>query len=148
MRNILVATLVLSPVLLHAQTQSTAQTGSHAPVLESRLVSPKAANSAAPANAVPATSSLLQPHLAKWSNVVIDQMRDDSRINENRTVTVSMTVDEQGVPSHLKILDSDDPLINRGVLDAVADYRFTPAVYDKKATAMPVVLTVHVVPAK
>lgn len=148
MRNILVATLVLSPVLLHAQTQSTAQTGTHAPVLESRLVSPKAVDSAASANVVLATSSLLEPRLVKWSNIAVDQMWEDSRINDNRTVTVSMTVDEQGVPSHLKIVDSDDPLINRGVLDAVADYRFTPAVYDKKPTAMPVVLMVHVVPAK
>src|SRR5580698_940156 len=134
MRNMLVAALVLPPLLLHAQTQSGAQAGTHAPVLESRLVTPTAVDSAASGNIVPATSSLLQPRLLKWSNITLDDLRDDSLSNRERSVTVAMTVDEQGVPSHVRVVDSDDPLINRGVLDAVAQYRFTPASFDSKPT--------------
>jgi hypothetical protein len=145
MRNILVATLALSPVLLHAQTQSAAQTGAHAPVLESRLVSPKPVDSAASANVVTVTTSLVVPRLVKWGNIPVEHP-DDSMNNQERLVKVSMTVTEQGVPTHLKIVDSADPLINQSVLDAVANYRFAPASYDSKPTAMPLVLTVRVLP--
>jgi TonB family protein len=57
-----------------------------------------------------------------------------------------MTVTESGAPTNLKIVESEDPLLNRSVLDAVANYRFTPASLDSKPTAMPLVLTVHVLP--
>ena len=88
----------------------------------------------------------MQPRLVKWSNITIDDLREDALSNQERSVTVAMTVDEQGVPSHLRVVDSDDPLINRGVLDAVTQYRFTPASFNSKPTAMTLVLTVHILP--
>jgi TonB family protein len=144
MRNILVATLALAPVLVHAQAVTPAQPGAQTPVLESKLVSPKAADSAAPANFTQPTAILLEPKLVKWTNVDEDG-RDVMRDHE-RSVTVSMTVTERGVPTHLKVVDSDDPLLNRGVLEAVAQYRFSPASLDSRPTAMPLVLKVRVLP--
>ena len=57
-----------------------------------------------------------------------------------------MTVNEKGLPTDLKVVNSEDPLLNRSVLDAVARYRFTPASLDSRPTAVPLVLTVRVVP--
>lgn len=147
MRNILMATLVLAPVLVHAQAPSPAQPGAQTPVLESRLVSPGAVNGAAAAKVGPPTSILLEPKLIKWTNVAIDRhASDDDALYQEHAVTVSMIVNEKGIPTDLKIVDSEDPRLNNGVLDAVAQYRFTPASLNSKATAVPLSLKVHVVP--
>lgn len=145
MRKFLVATLVLAPVLVHAQASSPAQPGAQAPVLESRLVSPAAVNGAAP-NATHNISDLLGPKLIKWSNISEDLTIPDSSRQQERVFAVSMTVDTQGIPSNLKIVKSDDPLLNEAVLEAVAQYRFTPASLNSQPTAVPVVLKVNVLP--
>jgi TonB family protein len=148
MRNILMATLALAPVLVHAQSQSPAQpSGASAPVLESRLVTPNAANGAAASSTIH-ISNLLQPKLTKWTNIAIDEHNWNSPRYQTSTVTVSMTVTEQGVPTDLKVVDSEDPLLNRSVLDAVANYRFAPASLDSRPTAVPLLLTVRVLPEK
>jgi TonB family protein len=149
MRNILMATLALAPVLVHAQSQSPAQArGANAPVLESRLVTPNAADGAAAAPSSIHISNLLQPKLTKWTNIAEDEHNWNSPRYQTSTVTVSMTVTETGVPTDLKVVDSEDPLLNRSVLDAVANYRFAPATLDSKPTSVPMLLTVRVLPTK
>src|ERR1700761_529879 len=102
MRTILVATLALAPVLVHAQAPSPAQLGAQVPVLESKLVSPTAMDGASP-SAIHA-SNLRGPKLIKWSNVTEDyNLPDDSRQQE-RQFAISMTVDADGVPTNLKIV--------------------------------------------
>ena len=147
MRNILMATLVLAPVLVHAQAPSPAQPGAQTPVLESRLVSPSAVNPAASAAVVPPTSVLLEPKLIKWSDIAEDQhVSDDGARYHERAITVSMIVNEKGLPTDLKIVNSDDPLLNQEVLEAVAQYRFAPATLNSKPTAVPLSLKIRVLP--
>ena len=145
MRNVLVATLALVPVLVHAQAPSPAQPGAQTPVLESKLVSPAVNGGAAPSGIQP-SSYLLGPKLIKYSNVNEDETRPDGARQLERNFAVSMIVDANGVPTHLKIVDSDDPTLNFAVLDAVGQYRFSPASIHSKPTASPLVLTVHVLP--
>jgi outer membrane biosynthesis protein TonB len=146
MRNILVATLALAPVLVHAQASSPAQPGAQVPVLESKLVSPAAADGAASPKAIRPVSDLLEPKLIKWSNVGEDYTRPDSARQQPRAFAVAMTVTADGVPTHLRIVDSNDPLLNNAVLDAVAQYRFTPGSLNSTPTAVPLVLKVNVLP--
>jgi outer membrane biosynthesis protein TonB len=147
MRNILMATLVLAPVLVHAQSQSPSQPrGANAPVLESKLVSPKAVDGSASANVTPLVSNLVQPRLIKWTNIEESQRNSDTPRYSASAVTVSMTISESGTPSDLKIVSSEDPLLNTSVLDAVAHYRFAPGSLNSKPTAIPLVLTVRVLP--
>lgn len=146
MRNILVATLALAPVLVHAQTLSPVRSGASAPVLESKLVSPGAVNGAAAASLVK-TPVLVKPRLIKSFAVLEDpNLQDASARARERCVTVSMSVTEQGVPTDLKIVESDDPMINRNVLESVAQYRFAPASLHEKPIEVPLVLKLHVVP--
>ena len=147
MRIVLMATLALAPVLVHAQSQSPAPAqNTNAPVLESKLVAPGSAKSAAVPSALRATSTLLEPKLIKWANVTEDRNWEEALSDHERLFTVSMTVTESGVPTDLKVLNSENPLLNRSVLDAVANYRFTPASLNSKPTAVPLVLTVRVLP--
>lgn len=145
MRNILVATLALAPVLVHAQAPSPAQPGAQVPVLESKLVSPNAVNGAASPNAI-STPNLLGPKLIKYSNISEDYSRPDDSRQQERAFSVSMTVNADGVPTHLRIIDSDDPILNHAVLEAVAKYRFTPGSLDSHPTDVPLVLKVRVLP--
>ena len=147
MRIVLMATLVLAPALVHAQSQSPAQPrGANAPVLESKLVTPNAVDGTPSGNVTQLTSHLFAPKLVKWTNIKEDQHNWDMRRYHVSSVTVSMTVTEKGVPTDLKIVESEDPLLNRGVLDAVANYRFTPASLNSKPTAMTLLLKVRVLP--
>jgi TonB family protein len=133
--------------MVHAQSQSPVQPRTNAPVLESKLVTPSAAeNSASSSGAIHPISNLVGPKLIHWSNIQEDQRQLDTPRFSESSVRVSMTVTEGGVPTELKIVDSQDPLLNRSVLDAVANYRFTPASLNSKPTAIPLVLTVRVVP--
>ena len=78
MRTILMATLALAPVLVHAQSQSPAQPGgANAPVLESKLVTPNAADGAAASSTIRPISNLLQPKLIKWTNIAEDEHNSD-----------------------------------------------------------------------
>ncbi len=147
MRTILMATLALAPVLVHAQSQSPAQPGgANAPVLESKLVTPNAADGAAASSTIRPISNLLQPKLIKWTNIAEDEHNSTAPRSLASSVRVSMTVTEKGIPTDLKVIGSEDPLLNRSVLDAVANYRFTPATLDSKPTAIPLVLTVRILP--
>jgi hypothetical protein len=143
MRNTILAIFALAPVLVHAQAQSPAQPrGAQAAVLESKLVSPPVEGAASPI--VGHASALVQPKLIKWSDVEVDPGRSMILPDHKASFTVSMTVTAEGVPTHLKIVDSDIPPMNRNVLDAVAQYRFTRPSVDSRPASMPLILTVHV----
>lgn len=148
MRTLVMATLALAPVLVHAQAQSPAQPrGAQAPVLEAKLISPQPMEGLAAApSAVSTTSVFVQPRLIKWADVVADHdaLTLSSANNNERSVVVSMTVSADGVPSDLKIVDSEDPLLNDSVLNAVSHYRFSPASLDSRPTSAPVTLRVKV----
>jgi TonB family protein len=55
---------------------------------------------------------------------------------------VSLTVDADGKPSDLKIVQSVNPIMDKNVLAAVSQYRFTPGTLDDQPTAVPVSLEV------
>jgi TonB family protein len=148
MRNILMATLALTPALLSVQAQTPAQPRSdQSAVLQSRLVAPAGIEAAATGAVINPVriSSLQEPKLIKSGPVVQDASEWGTSAGVSRHVTVAMTVDERGVPSDLKVLDSGDPLLNQAVLDAVARYRFSPAKLNATPIAVPMVLKVNVV---
>jgi TonB family protein len=74
--------------------------------------------------------------------VTIDQQRATLTKAPGRdsVVVVAMTVDESGKPTDLKVVKSADPFTDKGVLDTVAQYRFTPGSLDGTAVAVPVTL--------
>ena len=154
MRIAILATLALSPMLLHAQANSPAQTQSSAngPVLQSKVVAPKAfvasaatdgANSTP--NSRPVSTGVTAPKLI--STVEIPSVNDFPRsfVSSEKTVVVSMIVHEDGKPSDLKIVRSAGTTLDKNVLAAVSQYRFKPGTLDKQPTAIPVNLEITLV---
>lgn len=146
MRKVIVATLALTPMLLHAQANSPAQTPSNAPAfLHSKLIQPKEFNSSEADRGTVApiriSTGVVAPKLI--STVQIESESDrTSTFPVERKTKVAMTVDATGKPSELKIVQSLGPVMDKNVLAAVSRCRFTPGTLDGKPTAVPVDLEV------
>ena len=145
MRRIIVATLALSPMLLHAQANSPAKTQSPAAnTLRSELVSPAFAASEADrstASSAPlrVSTGVNAPKLIYTVGVASDT--DFTPVTQfERTAIVAMTVDPSGKPTALKIVQSVNPVMDRNVLTAVSQYRFTPGTLDDQPAPVPVEL--------
>ena len=156
MRKAILATLALSPMLLHAQANSPAQTQSSAngPVLQSKVVAPKAFVASAATDGVnstptsrPISTGVTAPKLI--STVEITSVNDATRgfTNADKTVVVSMIVHENGKPTDLAIVRSGGTALDKNVLAAVSQYRFKPGTLDKQPTAVPVNLEIKLVHA-
>jgi len=148
MRKVIVATLALTPMLLHAQANSPAKTHSSpaATILQSKLVQPNELNDSEAAHTttpVRISTGVGAPKLIHTVAVESDSNWIPTGFSLERTAVVEMTVDVTGKPSDLKIVQSLGPVMDHNVLAAVSQYRFTPGTLDGAPTAVPVNL--HVV---
>jgi TonB family protein len=150
MRKVIAATLALTPMLLHAQVNSPAQTqtSGSSTTLQSKLIQPKEINSseADHGTAHVATSRIstgvTAPKLVNTVQIESDSIATPRGFNLERKTVVSMIVDANGKPSDLKILHSLGSVMDRNVLSAVSQYRFTPGTLDGHPTSVPVNLEV------
>ncbi|WP_433965784.1 TonB family protein [Tunturiibacter gelidiferens] len=147
MRRIIVATLALSPMLLHAQANSPAKTQTSAVTLRAELVAPTPTasesdrGSTSTVTPVRISTGVNAPKLVYTVGVASDA--DFSPLTQfERTAVVAMTVDPSGKPTDLKIVQSVNPVMDRNVLAAVSQYRFTPGTLDDQPAAVPVNLAV------
>ncbi len=150
--RVIVATLMLSPFMLHAQANSPAQTParSNLSVLESELRQPDqlfaATNLGIPKTAAIAQSTgVTPPKLVHSVNVTADSMATWRLVGNNCKFVVSMVVDTTGKPSELKILESPAKELDQNVLAAVRQYRFTPGMVSNQPVAFPLNLEVVIV---
>jgi TonB family protein len=147
MKRTIVAILALAPAALFAQTATPAQPSS-TPVLQTSV--------SQPASLVAAKSSMDRTSVAKTplqisTGVVAPKLVHSVEIDHQRAtltkvpgkdsvVVVSMLVDATGKPTNLKVVKSEDPFTDRGVLETVSQYRFQPGTLDGQATALPVTI--------
>jgi TonB family protein len=144
MRKVLVAALALSPVMLHAQATSPAQPQAST-VLESKLSPAPALNSVTPSAPIRVSTGVIAPKLIKAVDVAPTSQDWAWRVSGiNRTAVVTMLVDENGVPSNLKIVRSAGSGIDENVIAAVKQYRFQPGLLNHSPIAVPVSLTVTI----
>ncbi len=145
MRRVIVATLLLSPMLLHAQAKSPAQPQTS--TLQSKLVQPATfgsgpeSNTIGTATSVRVSTGVNAPKLVHTVDVESDAAFTEAARFE-RTAVVSLTVDPSGKPSDLKIVQSVNPIMDKNVLAAVSQYRFTPGTLDSQPVSIPVNLSV------
>jgi hypothetical protein len=148
MRRVIVATLALSPFMLHAQANSPAQpeSPSNAPFVQSKLTQPADVgyapdhNNAVSLTDARVSTGVIHPKLIHSVNVSTDGDLTSTLANFQRIAVVDMIVDEDGKPSDLKINKSLGPIMDKNVLGAVSQFRFTPATLDNQPTAIPLEL--------
>ena len=148
MRKVIVAALALTPMLLHAQANSPANTQSSpaSTTLQSKLVQPTELNgSEAVAHSttpIRVSTGVGAPKLIHTVAIESDSDWIPSGFTFDRKTVVELTVDATGKPSNLKILQSLGPVMDHNVLAAVSQYRFTPGTLDGAPTSVPVNLQV------
>ena len=120
MRNITVAILSLSSLMLHAQASTPAQT---------QVASDQVKR---------ISTGVIAPKLI----YKVDVNADLTTPARDTTVVVGMIVDKTGKPSDLKIVRSADPALDQSVLAAVSQYRFTPGMVSNQPIATPLNLDV------
>jgi TonB family protein len=149
MRRVIVATLALTPMLLHAQANSPAQTQTGtSTTLQSKLAQPKEFNASeadhGTAHVVPIriSTGVVAPKLISTVQIESDSAATPQGFTIDRKTVVEMTVDATGKPSDLKIVGSLGPAMDHNVLAAVSQYRFTPGTLDGQPATIPVNLEV------
>ena len=150
MRRIIVATLLLSPMLLHAQANSPAPPQSSSTnILQSKLVQPQGFEGSEPdhkAGSVRVSTGVSEPKLIY--TVAVQSDTDFTAVQLKRTAVVAMTIDTSGKPTELKIVRSVNPTMDKNLLTAVRQYRFTPGTLDDQPISVPVNLEVVLRPAQ
>ena len=177
MRRMIAATLVLIPVLAHAQASTTTEAKpSNASATLMAKSTPPAPPAAAKADVSPAKDSITvhetvttQPDPAFLSEAmhdggsisytligsgeqivapklvhVVSTTLPVDEIAVSRDVVVHLTVDQHGVPQNLKIARSADAIVDQRTLEAVSQYRFTPATIDNMSVPADVTIDVKI----
>lgn len=147
MRKVIVATLALTPMLLHAQANSPAkpQPSPTSSTLQSKLVQPGDLNGSDAAHVTSplrVSTGVVAPRLIHTIAIESDTDASPWRINDDRLTVVEMMVDKTGKPTDLKIVRSLGPTMDKHVLAAVSQYRFTPGTLDGEPAPVPVNLEV------
>jgi outer membrane biosynthesis protein TonB len=150
MRKEIVAALVLSPMMLHAQASSPAQpmSSSSAPVNESRLVQPKilgaltGSDHSATGNTIRVTTGVTPPKLIHQAKITDDGLAQWDAPGLERKAVISLVVNEKGIPSDLKVVRSVGPVLDHNILEAVKKYRYEPGSLNHQPTAVPVNLEI------
>ena len=152
MRYLIAAALVVSPLMLNAQTATSALN----PQLAAMQSSVTAASmmSSASASAADRTASVVpparvstgvvEPKLIHTVGIRRDTINAFSSGNNHRYATLSMVVNEEGVPTDLKIVKSAGPDLDAQVLEAVSQYRFQPATVSGQKIAMSLNLNMEI----
>ncbi len=121
MRKALLATFVLSPILLHAQ----ANPAPSQIALASNPAGTRFADRGTTAlKPLRISTGVIAPKLVHSFPVSSEDLAPWTNVPENREVTVGMVVDKSGKPTDLKIIKSAGPVVDRNVLDAVSQYRY------------------------
>jgi TonB family protein len=129
LKALLTATLALSPALLHAQP----------------LTAAADSNATGTDHTVRVSTGVVPPRLVHSIAIPSDMDWQWKVAGPERTTEVSMTVDASGKPTNLKIVKSAGVDLDRHVLEAVGQYRFTPATVSNQAAPMDVDLTLNIV---
>ncbi len=136
MRNVFVASLFLSTVLLNAQTATQGQSAT----LEARRESTNALSALAaapPASDLPSTThprhlstGVIAPRLIAGPKIVVATSDFYTEDLASQFVVLHLRVDESGKPHDVQITKSANPTIDSRVLAAARKYRFAPATLD------------------
>jgi TonB family protein len=146
MRKVLVAALALSPMMLHAQAASPANTRTAV----AALAQPKEFSAAAKTEnaTVPASSPLristgvTAPKLISTVTIIDNEKAPASLRAIDQLAVVSMIVNAEGKPTELKIVKSVGAALDAKVLEAVSQYRFIPGTLNHEPTAIPLTLEI------
>jgi TonB family protein len=144
MRSTVLATLILAPVLAHAQSSSQA-----AGNLQARVEAPAAMSSAADVStaksALRVSTGVSEPQLVRQTKINFADLQLDTQADNK--VVVGLTVDQYGNPHDVQIVKSlNNKALDERVVSAVRQFHYRPAQLDAQAIPVHVSLSIVLQP--
>jgi len=137
------AALALSPLMVHAQTNMTAQPkAATKPVMMASAAAEERPTS--PVRSIRISTGVVAPKLIHTVEVRQNQLDLMGRSGGVRSAVVSLVVDTTGKPSQIKLVEPTTPTMNQSILDAVSQFRFEPGTVSGQTVAIPVNLHITI----
>ncbi len=147
MRKAVLATLALSPMLLHAQANLPAQpqTSVASPLYAN--LSSETPNPAEPNHPVThrrVSTGVVAPKLIHSENITTRGDARWSAIPMHAKAVVNLVVDAEGKPTNIQLEGSFGPAMNRNIVESVSRYRFQPGTVSNQPVPAPVTLELNI----
>jgi TonB family protein len=148
MKRTIAAILAIAPVFAYAQTAKSPAQPSSTPVLQSSVEQPAALavmksavdNTASISSPIRISTGVVEPKLLHTVDIDHTRATLTKLPGQDSHVVVSLVVDANGKPTNLKVVKSENPFVDAGVVEAVSQYVFQPAQLNGKAIAVPVTI--------
>jgi protein TonB len=101
-------------------------------------------NDASAPTSRPISTGVTSPRLVYTTNISIPPDEMPTTMGSSTKVVLKVNLDEAGNPAAVQVLRSATPEINERVVNAVRQFRWTPAVLNNKPVSTDVTLTVEV----
>lgn len=146
MRKVIMATLALSPMLLHAQASTPVQAQAAPPSnlrakLEFSADPTRTTSIAAP---VRVSTGVIAPKLIHAVDVSTQGDFAWTVVPMRRIAVVNLIVDETGKPTNMKLAQSFGAAMDKNILEAVSQYRFRPGTVSHQPVPSPVNLEIDI----
>lgn len=144
MRNIIVSTLLLSSVLLHAQTGTKGQSVTlvaHNDAASAVTASATDVNSTTPARRI--STGVTWPKLISEPALSVSAADFPTNDLAAQHMVVSLRVDQNGAPQNVHLVKSVNQTVDERVMAAVRQYRFVPATLDDQIVPVDVNLVIN-----
>ena len=140
MTRTIVAILALTPAMLVAQAVTPAQPSS-TPILQSSLSLPaafEAFKASDPAKTpVRISTGVSAPTLLTDPQSAFEQESASIAPLTSRTVVLDLTVDANGKPQDIKVIQSADPVTDQHAVASVSKYTYKPGTLNGQPTSVP-----------
>jgi hypothetical protein len=83
------------------------------------------------------------PKLVHWTPIHCVESELDAANASEKKLQISMVISQNGAPEDIKILHSVDPVLDHKAVEALSQYRFTPAMMDHRPAAAPVTVSIN-----
>jgi TonB family protein len=101
-------------------------------------------NDASAATSRPISTGVTSPRLVYTSRISIPTDAIPTTMGSSTRVVLKVKLDETGSPSNVQVLQPATPEIDARVVNAVRQFRWTPAILNNKAVPEELTLTVEV----
>ena len=101
-------------------------------------------NDASAAPSRPISTGVTSPRLVSTAHISIPADAMPTTAGSSTKVVLQVSLDETGTPSNVQVLHPATPEIDARVVNAVRQFRWTPAILNNKAVPEELTLTVEV----
>ena len=101
-------------------------------------------NDASAASSHPISTGVTSPRLVSTAHISIPADAMPTTAGSSTKVVLQVSLDETGTPSNVQVLHPATPEIDARVVNAVRQFRWTPAILNNKAVPEELTLTVEV----